>query len=215
MLTAYLSRFLASKTLFTVASLSVVMLSACSSAPTKQTTHSVARPVVHTTPMAIAHTANTLLSCSGLYHCEINSIATTAIINADTHLPAPKTNQAMLPFELKPLPTQGQVIDASKAYPTYAVSFPAGKYLVTMRYYSDDSLNNYENFKFIYQFQPQTQYQLHAYRQVQQTNNSLLGQSAPTPLCIDLYQANTVQKRWCKLPNKSDKSAAEFKEVTI
>ena len=150
------------------------------------------------------------LSCAGVYGCEINAIGKSAVISQLTHKPSPTLTQNSR-VAIAPLTTTNQQGHAS--FPSYLVTFPSGQQLVETHFYLDDSLNIVENFSFMHNFESGKHYQLKAYRQIQKTDYSLLAQSTPTPLCIDLYENDKLANKWCKKPNQTGALSNEFIKV--
>jgi hypothetical protein len=191
-----------------IAICSAVALSGCQSM-TKQPS-ARAKPSVVTAPQPIAAGKSTL-KCTGIYACEINRIGTLSIINQSTHTPsATLVNHSSV--TVTPLMSKPQ---SKSSMPNYLVSFPSGQHMVATRFYLDEDLTTVESFSFIHRFESGKRYELKAYRQIQKTDYSLLAQSAPTPLCIDLYENAKLTNQWCKKPNQQGALSNEFVKVAL
>ncbi|MEX6456491.1 hypothetical protein AB6N28_03070 [Moraxella osloensis] len=195
-----------------IAICSAVALSGCHSM-TKQPS-ARAKPSVVTAPQPIAAGKSTL-KCTGVYACEINRIGTLAVINQSTHTPSATLgnhSQVASPVTVTPLMSKPQ---SKSTMPNYLVSFPSGQHMVATRFYLDEDLTTAESFSFIHRFESGKRYELKAYRQIQKTDYSLLAQSAPTPLCIDLYENAKLTNRWCKKPNQQGALSNEFIKIAL
>ncbi len=195
-----------------IAICSAVALSGCQSM-TKQPS-ARAKPSVVTAPQPIAAGKSTL-KCTGIYACEINRIGTLSVINQSTHTPSATLgnhSQETSPVTVTPLISKPQ---SKSTIPNYLVSFPSGQHMVATRFYLDEDLTTVESFSFIHRFESGKRYELKAYRQIQKTDYSLLAQSAPTPLCIDLYENAKLTNQWCKKPNQQGALSNEFVKVAL
>ena len=195
-----------------IAIYSAVALSGCQSM-TKQPS-ARAKPSVVTAPQPIAAGKSTL-KCTGIYACEINRIGTLSIINQSTHTPSATLgnhSQVASPVTVTPLVSKPQ---SKSTIPNYLVSFPSGQHMVATRFYLDEDLTTVESFSFIHRFESGKRYELKAYRQIQKTDYSLLAQSAPTPLCIDLYENAKLTNQWCKKPNQQGALSNEFIKIAL
>ena len=195
-----------------IAICSAVALSGCQSM-TKQPSARAKHPLV-TAPQPIAAGKSTL-KCTGVYACEINRIGTLAVINQSTHTPSTTLgnhSQVASPVTVTPLMSKPQ---SKSTMPNYLVSFPSGQHMVATRFYLDEDLTTAESFSFIHRFESGKRYELKAYRQIQKTDYSLLAQSAPTPLCIDLYENAKLTNRWCKKPNQQGALSNEFIKIAL
>lgn len=195
-----------------IAICSAVALSGCQSM-TKQPSARAKHPLV-TAPPPIAAGISTL-KCTGIYACEINRIGTLSIINQSTHTPSATLgnhSQVASPVTVTPLMSKPQ---SKSSMPNYLVSFPSGQHMVATRFYLDEDLTTAESFSFIHRFESGKRYALKAYRQIQKTDYSLLAQSAPTPLCIDLYENAKLTNRWCKKPNQQGALSNEFIKIAL
>lgn len=191
---------------------SAVALSACQSM-TKQPS-ARAKPSVITAPQPIA-TGKSTLKCTGIYACEINRIGTLSVINQSTHTPSATLgnhSSVTSPVTVTPLMSKPQ---SKSTMPNYLVSFPSGQHMVTTGFYLDEDLTTVESFSFIHRFKSGKRYELKAYRQIQKTDYSLLAQSAPTPLCIDLYENAKLTNQWCKKPNQQGALSNEFIKIAL
>ena len=195
-----------------IAICSAVALSGCQSM-TKQPSARAKHPLV-TAPQPIAAGKSTL-KCTGIYACEINRIGTFSVINQSTHTPSATLgnhSQVASPVTVTPLMSKPQ---SKSTMPNYLVSFPSGQHMVATRFYLDEDLTTAESFSFIHRFESGKRYELKAYRQIQKTDYSLLAQSAPTPLCIDLYENAKLTNRWCKKPNQQGALSNEFIKIAL
>ena len=195
-----------------IAICSAVALSGCQSM-TNQPSARAKHPLV-TAPQPIAAGKSTL-KCTGVYACEINRIGTLSVINQSTHTPSATLgnhSQVASPVTVTPLMSKPQ---SKSSMPNYLVSFPSGQHMVATRFYLDEDLTTAESFSFIHRFESGKRYELKAYRQIQKTDYSLLAQSAPTPLCIDLYENAKLTNRWCKKPNQQGALSNEFIKIAL
>lgn len=193
-----------------IAIYSAVALSGCQS----MTNQPSASTSVVTAPQPIA-AGKSALKCTGIYACEINRIGTLSVINQSTHTPSATLgnyNSVTSPVTVTPLISKPQ---SKSTIPNYLVSFPSGQHMVASRFYLDEDLTTAESFSFIHRFESGKRYELKAYRQIQKTDYSLLAQSAPTPLCIDLYKNAKLTNRWCKKPNQQGALSNEFVKVAL
>lgn len=95
----------------------------------------------------------------------------------------------------------------------YARVKPA-KREVQVNFYPENNLGYVERFTLIHDFIDADTYQLRAYQKKSNDNSgSLLDTASPQPLCVDLYQGNTVQRRFCK--ELSAEHQGEFVETRI
>ncbi len=195
-----------------IAICSAVMLYGCQSMTKQPSTR--AKNSVVTAPQPIAAGKSTL-KCTGIYACEINRIGTFSVINQSTHTPSATLgnhSQVASPVTVTPLMSKTQ---SKSSMPNYLVSFPSGQHMVATRFYLDEDLTTAESFSFIHRFESGKRYELKAYRQIQKTDYSLLAQSAPTPLCIDLYENAKLTNRWCKKPNQQGALSNEFIKIAL
>lgn len=195
-----------------IAICSAVMLYGCQSMTKQPSTR--AKNSVVTAPQPIAAGKSTL-KCTGVYACEINRIGTFSVINQSTHTPSATLgnhSQVASPVTVTPLMSKPQ---SKSTMPNYLVSFPSGQHMVATRFYLDEDLTTAESFSFIHRFESGKRYELKAYRQIQKTDYSLLAQSAPTPLCIDLYENAKLTNRWCKKPNQQGALSNEFIKIAL
>lgn len=80
----------------------------------------------------------------------------------------------------------------------YARVKPA-KREVQVNFYPENNLGYVERFAMIHDFAEAGTYQLRAYQKKSSANSgSLLDSASPEPLCVELYQGNNVQRRFCK-----------------
>ena len=182
------------------------------------------------------------IACIGTYHCEIARIDKTRVIGADTHEPinpamlvamkdmsangrshtsnkhaqtSIHANIDMTPLahknEIKIVPLSASGMQGLTNY--YARVKPA-KREVQVNFYPENNLGYVERFTLIHDFIDADTYQLRAYQKKSNDNSgSLLDTASPQPLCVDLYQGNTVQRRFCK--ELSAEHQGEFVETRI
>ena len=195
-----------------IAICSAVALSGCQSMTNQPSAR--AKPSLVTASQPIAAGKSTL-KCTGIYACEINRIGTLSIINQATHTPSATLgnhSSVTSPVTVTPLISKPQ---SKSTIPNYLVSFPSGQHMVATRFYLDEDLTTVESFSFIHRFESGKRYALKAYRQIQKTDYSLLAQSAPTPLCVDLYENAKLTNRWCKKPNQQGALSNEFIKIAL
>jgi hypothetical protein len=95
----------------------------------------------------------------------------------------------------------------------YARVKPA-KREVHVNFYPENNLGYVERFAMIHDFAGPGTYQLRAYQKKSgQSSGSLLDTASPEPLCVELYQGNTVQRRFCK--QIGTEHQGEFVEASI
>ncbi|MBH0085422.1 hypothetical protein I6E84_04215 [Psychrobacter sp. SCQQ22] len=158
------------------------------------------------------------IACIGTYHCEIARIDKVPVIATDTHEPINSTmvvamtadssnnrskvtmKMDMTPIahtnEIKIVPLSASGIAGLTNY--YARVKPA-KREVQVNFYPENNLGYVERFAMIHDFVEADTYQLRAYQKKSSDNSgSLLDTASPEPLCVDLYQGNSVQRRFCK-----------------
>lgn len=182
------------------------------------------------------------IACIGTYHCEIARIDKTRVIGADTHEPinpamlvamkdmsakgkshtsnkhaqtSMHANIDMTPLahknEIKIVPLSASGMPGLTNY--YARVKPA-KREVQVNFYPENNLGYVERFTLIHDFIDADTYQLRAYQKKSNDNSgSLLDTASPQPLCVDLYQGNTVQRRFCK--ELSAEHQGEFVETRV
>ncbi|MBH0096112.1 hypothetical protein I6E61_06925 [Psychrobacter sp. NZS113] len=98
--------------------------------------------------------------------------------------------------EIKIVPLSASGIAGLTNY--YARVKPA-KREVQVNFYPENNLGYVERFAMIHDFVEADTYQLRAYQKKSSDNSgSLLDTASPEPLCVDLYQGNSVKRRFCK-----------------
>ena len=113
--------------------------------------------------------------------------------------------------EIKIVPLSASGMQGLTNY--YARVKPA-KREVQVNFYPENNLGYVERFTLIHDFIDADTYQLRAYQKKSNDNSgSLLDTASPQPLCVDLYQGNTVQRRFCK--ELSAEHQGEFVETRI
>ncbi len=147
----------------------------------------------------------TNIACLGTYHCEIIRIDRTAVIAVDTHQPVDNAivikmpNSSDIPLldskSVKLVPLSASGIAGLTNY--YARVKPV-KREVQVNFYPENNLGYVERFTVIHELVAGT-YQLRAYRmKPERDNSSLLDNASPNPLCIELIQQGTIERRFCK-----------------
>ena len=163
------------------------------------------------------------IACVGTYHCEIARIDQTRIINSETHEPINPTmlvktqeangksragsKQVSAPIAMDMTPLTHK--KAIKIVPLSASAMPGltnyyarvkpGKREVQVNFYPENNVGYVERFAMIHDFSEAGTYQLRAYQKKSSNNSgSLLDSASPEPLCVELYQGNSVQRRFCK-----------------
>lgn len=163
------------------------------------------------------------IACVGTYHCEIARIDQTRIINSETHEPINPTmlvktqeangksragnKQVSAPIAMDMTPLSHK--NAIKIVPLSASAMPGltnyyarvtpAKREVQINFYPENNLGYVERFAMIHDFMEEGTYQLRAYQKKSGANSgSLLETASPEPLCVDLYQGNSVKRRFCK-----------------
>ena len=173
------------------------------------------------------------IACIGTYHCEIARIDKVPVIGSDTHEPmnaamvvAMTTDSSnnrspvvmkmdMTPIthknEIKIVPLSASGIAGLTNY--YARVKPATRE-VQVNFYPENNLGYVERFAMIHDFVEADTYQLRAYQKKSSDNSgSLLDTASPEPLCVDLYQGNSIQRRFCK--ELGSEHQGEFVETRI
>ena len=178
------------------------------------------------------------IACVGTYHCEITRIDQTRIISSDTHEPINPTmlvktqeangkspagnKQVSAPIAMDMTPLSHK--NAIKIVPLSASAMPGltnyyarvtpAKREVQINFYPENNLGYVERFAMIHDFVEAGTYQLRAYQKKSGANSgSLLETASPEPLCVDLYQGNSVQRRFCK--QMGAEHQGEFVETSL
>ena len=165
------------------------------------------------------------IACVGTYHCEIARIDQTRIIGSDTHEPlnpamlvamqavnangksrtGNKHGQAPMVMDMTPLTHKKAIkivplsASAMPGLTNYYARVKPGKREVQVNFYPENNLGYVERFAMIHDFSEAGTYQLRAYQKKSSNNaGSLLDSASPEPLCVELYQGNSVQRRFCK-----------------
>ena len=180
------------------------------------------------------------IACVGTYHCEIVKIDRTMVISPENHKPVNATmvvamnaasqnnktrtgskhSQAAMTMDMTPLIHN----NAIKIVPLSASAMPnlinyyarvkPAKREVHVNFYPENNLGYVERFAMIHDFADPGTYQLRAYQKKSgQSSGSLLDTASPEPLCVELYQGNTVQRRFCK--QIGTEHQGEFVEASI
>ena len=165
------------------------------------------------------------IACVGTYHCEIASIDNNRIIGSDTHKPISpamlvamknvnansknridnKHSTASIVMDMTPLVHKNEVkivpLSASgiAGLTNYYARLKPAKREVQVNFYPENNLGYVERFAMIHDFATPGTYQLRAYQNKSaQSSGSLLDTASPEPLCVELYQGKTVERRFCK-----------------
>ena len=165
------------------------------------------------------------IACVGTYHCEIARIDQTRIIGSDTHEPLNPTmlvamqavnangksrtgnkhGQAPVTMDMTPLTHKKAIkivplsASAMPGLTNYYARVKPGKREVQVNFYPENNVGYVERFAMIHDFSEAGTYQLRAYQKKSSNNSgSLLDSASPEPLCVELYQGNSVQRRFCK-----------------
>ena len=167
------------------------------------------------------------IACVGTYHCEIVQIDRTMIISPDTHKPVNSSmlvamghangarksrignKQTQVPMSINMDMTPLAHNNAIKIVPLSASAMPKltnyyarvkpAKREVHVNFYPENNLGYVERFAMIHDFAKPGTYQLRAYQKKStQSSGSLLDTASPEPLCVELYQGKTVERRFCK-----------------
>ena len=165
------------------------------------------------------------IACVGTYHCEIARIDQTRIIGSDTHEPlnpamlvamqavnangksrtGNKHGQAPMVMDMTPLTHKKAIkivplsASAMPGLTNYYARVKPGKREVQVNFYPENNLGYVERFAMIHDFSEAGTYQLRAYQKKSSNNSgSLLDSASPEPLCVALYQGNSVERRFCK-----------------
>ena len=147
----------------------------------------------------------TNIACLGTYHCEITRIDKIAVISAESHQPINSSMVMKMPNKYdKPLADDKEVrlvplaSSGIAGLTTYYARVKPIKREVQVNFYPENNLGYVERFTIIHEFVAGT-YQLRAYRmRPQQENSSLLANASPNPLCVDLIQDGSIERRFCK-----------------
>ena len=165
------------------------------------------------------------IACVGTYHCEIARIDQTRIIGSDTHEPLNPTmlvamqavnangksrtgnkhGQAPMVMDMTPLTHKKAIkivplsASAMPGLTNYYARVKPGKREVQVNFYPENNVGYVERFALIHDFSEAGTYQLRAYQKKSSNNSgSLLDSASPEPLCVELYQGNSVERRFCK-----------------
>lgn len=178
------------------------------------------------------------IACVGTYHCEITRIDQTRIISSDTHEPinptmlvktqeangkSPAGNKqvsAPIAMDMTPLTHKNAIkivplsASAMPGLTNYYARVTPAKREVQINFYPENNLGYVERFAMIHDFVEAGTYQLRAYQKKSGANSgSLLETASPEPLCVDLYQGNSVQRRFCK--QMGAEHQGEFVETSL
>ena len=178
------------------------------------------------------------IACVGTYHCEITRIDQTRIISSDTHEPinptmlvktqeangkSPAGNKqvsAPIAMDMTPLTHKNAIkivplsASAMPGLTNYYARVTPAKREVQINFYPENNLGYVERFAMIHDFMEEGTYQLRAYQKKSGANSgSLLETASPEPLCVDLYQGNSVQRRFCK--QMGAEHQGEFVETSL
>ncbi|MBH0066307.1 hypothetical protein [Psychrobacter sp. SZ93C1] len=158
------------------------------------------------------------IACIGTYHCEIARIDKVPVIATDTHEPINSTmvvamtadssnnrSKVTMKMDMTPITHKNEIkivpLSASgiAGLTNYYARVKPAKREVQVNFYPENNLGYVERFAMIHDFVEADTYQLRAYQKKSSDNSgSLLDTASPEPLCVDLYQGNSVQRRFCK-----------------
>lgn len=165
------------------------------------------------------------IACVGTYHCEIVQIDRTMIISPETHKPVNahmlvamkptsegkkkliggKYSKVTMTMDMTPLMHNNSIkivplsASAMPKLTNYYARVKPAKREVHVNFYPENNVGYVERFAMIHDFSTPGTYQLRAYQnKPSQKSGSLLETASPEPLCVELYQGNTVQRRFCK-----------------
>ena len=148
---------------------------------------------------------NALISCAGTANCEFERFNAIQIMDGETHKVYRQAIQANI-LRLR----QNRLGKSNALY----LSVPAGQHELVVRFYPV-SQDRAETLHLIHKFKAKNRYTLFMYRQRSSNQStSLLNASAPDPLCVDLKQAQTTIRRFCK-PYNALTGLGEFVEQKL
>ena len=169
------------------------------------------------------------IACVGTYHCEIVQIDKTLVIAPDSHEPVNLAMVTTLAEGTKKVPTSAEMTPLAnkksiKIVPLSASAMPGltnyyarvmpAKREIHVNFYPENNVGYVERFAMIHDFTQAGTYQLRAYqKKPSNKSGSLLETASPEPLCIELLQGSTVQRRFCK--QLDSKHRGEFVETRI
>ncbi|WP_296245433.1 MULTISPECIES: hypothetical protein [unclassified Psychrobacter] len=180
------------------------------------------------------------IACVGTYHCEIARIDKTRIIGSDTHKPinpamlvemqdvkasdksrtGNKHISAPMAMDMTPLAHKNAIkivplsVSGMPGLTNYYARVKPAKREVQVNFYPENNLGYVERFAMIHDFMEEGTYQLRAYQKKSNiSSGSLLETASPEPLCVDLYQGNSVQRRFCK--QMGTEHQGEFVETRV
>lgn len=173
------------------------------------------------------------ISCLGTYHCEIVQIDKTLVIAPDTHEPVSpdmlvtmpviegdKSAQEQMSIDMAPLLNNNavKIVPLSKSgmpgLTNYYARVKPAKREVQVNFYPENNVGYVERFAIIHDFVEPGTYQLRAYQKKSSDNSgSLLDTASPEPLCIELSQDKSLQRRFCK--QLGAEHQGEFVETSI
>ena len=169
------------------------------------------------------------IACVGTYHCEIVQIDKTLVIAPDSHEPvnsamvttlAEGTKKAPTSAEMRPLANKKSIkivplsASAMPGLTNYYARVMPAKREIHVNFYPENNVGYVERFAMIHDFTQAGTYQLRAYqKKPSNKSGSLLETASPEPLCIELLQGSTVQRRFCK--QLDSKHRGEFVETRI
>ena len=172
------------------------------------------------------------IACIGTYHCEIVQIDNTLVIAPDTHEPvspdmlvampinAGKAVQRQINIDMTPLTNNSAVkvvplsVSGMPGLTNYYARVKPAKREVQVNFYPENNVGYVERFAIIHDFVEPGTYQLRAYQKKSSDNSgSLLDTASPEPLCIELSQDSSLQRRFCK--QLGAEHQGEFVETSI
>ncbi|MDV2860402.1 hypothetical protein R0I52_06730 [Psychrobacter sp. CAM01] len=169
------------------------------------------------------------IACVGTYHCEIVQIDKTLVIAPDSHEPvnpamvttlAEGVKKASASAEMTPLTNKKSIkivplsASAMPGLTNYYARVMPAKREIHVNFYPENNVGYVERFAMIHDFTQAGTYQLRAYqKKPNNKSGSLLETASPEPLCIELLQGSTVQRRFCK--QLDSKHRGEFVETRM
>jgi hypothetical protein len=116
-----------------------------------------------------------------------------------------KHGQAPMAMDMTPLTHKKAIkivplsASAMPGLTNYYARVKPGKREVQVNFYPENNVGYVERFALIHDFSEAGTYQLRAYQKKSSNNSgSLLDSASPEPLCVELYQGNSVERRFCK-----------------
>ncbi|WP_173911641.1 hypothetical protein [Acinetobacter sp. Marseille-Q1618] len=141
--------------------------------------------------------------CTGAESCEFGRLNNITLIDENTH----RVDSAAIEKGYLKLSNQ----DPKNR--TLFLSVPANQYELVIRFYPI-SQQHAEVFHVIHHFKAHQNYTFKMYRKRSENAGSLLNVSAPSPLCVDMLQAEQTIRRFCR-PYNAETGLSEYIEQKI